>query len=122
MRKFSKLSNSLTPIEYLEKRYPSPAIRLFAGSITVFLLGELRSRAVHRRRQGPGAGYRFCRTRVPYFLAVGVIILYTYLGGYLAVAYTDFFPEPGHDRRRLVDPGGCARRSGGAVGGEHCAL
>ena len=34
-------------------------------------------------------------TGLPYsialLLAVGIIILYTYLGGYLAVAYTDFF-------------------------------
>jgi sodium/proline symporter len=90
MRKFSKLSNSLTPIEYLEKRYPSPAIRLFAGSITVFLLGSY----VLAQFIAGGKGLALV-TGLPYssalLLAVGVIILYTYLGGYLAVAYTDFF-------------------------------
>jgi sodium/proline symporter len=39
MRKMSQMMGALTSIEYLEKRYPSPAIRLVAGSLTVFLLG-----------------------------------------------------------------------------------
>jgi sodium/proline symporter len=39
MRKFSQLLTSLTSIEYLEKRYPSPAVRAIAGTLTVFLLG-----------------------------------------------------------------------------------
>jgi sodium/proline symporter len=39
MRKMSQMMGALTAIEYLEKRYPSPAIRLVAGTLTVFLLG-----------------------------------------------------------------------------------
>ena len=39
MRKFSQIIGALTSIEYLEKRYPSPAVRLIAGVLTVFLLG-----------------------------------------------------------------------------------
>ncbi len=90
MRKLSRLNGSLTPIEYLEKRYPSPAIRLFAASITVFLLG---SYALAQFIAG-GKGMALV-TGMPYpaalLGAVGIILLYTYLGGYLAVAYTDFF-------------------------------
>jgi sodium/proline symporter len=90
MRKFSQLTKSLTPIEYLERRYPSPAIRLFAGALTVFLLGSY----VLAQFIAGGKGLALV-TGLPYsmalLLAVGIIILYTYLGGYLAVAYTDFF-------------------------------
>jgi sodium/proline symporter len=90
MRKFSQLTKSLTPIEYLERRYPSPAIRLFAGALTVFLLGSY----VVAQFIAGGKGLALV-TGLPYsmalLLAVGIIITYTYLGGYLAVAYTDFF-------------------------------
>ena len=90
MRKLSQLTGSLTPIEYLEKRYPSPAIRLFAGVLTVFLLGAY----VLAQFIAGGKGMALV-TGMPYSLtllvAVGFILIYTYLGGYLAVAYTDFF-------------------------------
>ncbi len=59
MRKLSRLNGSLTPIEYLEKRYPSPAIRLFAASITVFLLGSYalaQSSFPALERPSPGSG------------------------------------------------------------------
>ena len=39
MRKLSQMMGALTSIEYLEKRYPSAAVRLFAGVLTIFLLG-----------------------------------------------------------------------------------
>ena len=90
MRKLSRLTKSLTPIEYLERRYPSPAIRLFAGGLTVFLLGAY---ALAQFIAG-GKGMALV-TGMPYSLAlmvaVGVILVYTLLGGYLAVAYTDSF-------------------------------
>ena len=90
MRKLSQLTRSLTPIEYLEKRYPSPAIRLIAGGLTVFLLGSY----VLAQFIAGGKGMALV-TGLPYgvalLLAIGIILLYTYLGGYLAVAYTDFF-------------------------------
>ncbi len=90
MRKLSELTGSLTPIEYLEKRYPSPAIRLIAGGLTVFMLGSY----VLAQFIAGGKGMALV-TGLPYsvalLLAVGIILLYTYLGGYLAVAYTDFF-------------------------------
>jgi sodium/proline symporter len=88
MRKFSQLLTSLTSIEYLEKRYPSPAVRAIAGTLTVFLLGCY----VLAQFIAGGKGLELV-TGVPYWLAlliaVSIIMLYTLLGGYLAVAYTD---------------------------------
>jgi sodium/proline symporter len=90
MRKLSEMFGALTSIEYLEKRYPSPAVRLFAGVLTVFLLGFY----VLAQLIAGGKGMALV-TGIPYpialAIAVGIILLYTFMGGYLAVAYTDFF-------------------------------
>lgn len=90
MRKLSQMMGALTSIEYLEKRYPSPAIRLVAGSLTIFLLGFY----VLAQLIAGGKGMALV-TGIPYPLAlaisVGIILVYTFMGGYLAVAYTDFF-------------------------------
>ncbi len=90
MRKFSELMGALTSIEYLEKRYPSPAIRLIGATLTVFLLGAY----VLAQFIAGGKGMALV-TGMPYaaalLIAVSIIMLYTLLGGYLAVAYTDFF-------------------------------
>jgi len=74
MRKLSQIMGALTAIEYLEKRYPSPAIRLVAGTLT-------KGMALVT-----GISYP-----VALAIAVGIILVYTFMGGYLAVAYTDFF-------------------------------
>jgi len=90
MRKLSQMFGALTSIEYLEKRYPSPAVRLLAGTLTVFLLGFY----VLAQFIAGGKGMALV-TGMPYpaalAIAVGIILLYTFMGGYLAVAYTDFF-------------------------------
>lgn len=90
MRKLSQMMGALTSIEYLEKRYPSPAIRLVAGTLTVFLLGFY----VLAQFIAGGKGLALV-TGISYPLAlaiaVGIILAYTFMGGYLAVAYTDFF-------------------------------
>ena len=90
MRKMSQMMGALTSIEYLEKRYPSPAIRLVAGTLTVFLLGFY----VLAQLIAGGKGMALV-TGISYPLAlaiaVGIILIYTFMGGYLAVAYTDFF-------------------------------
>ena len=90
MRKLSQMFGALTSIEYLEKRYPSPAVRLFAGVLTVFLLGFY----VLAQLIAGGKGMALV-TGIPYpaalAIAVGIILIYTFMGGYLAVAYTDFF-------------------------------
>lgn len=90
MRKLSQMMGALTSIEYLEKRYPSPMIRLVAGTLTVFLLGFY---ALAQFIAG-GKGLALV-TGISYpaalAIAIAVILIYTFMGGYLAVAYTDFF-------------------------------
>ena len=90
MRKLSQMMGALTSIEYLEKRYPSPAVRLVAGVLTVFLLGFY----VLAQLIAGGKGMALV-TGIPYSaalaIAVSIILVYTFMGGYLAVAYTDFF-------------------------------
>ena len=90
MRKLSHMMGSLTAIEYLENRYPSPATRMIAASLSVFLLAAY----VLAQFIAGGKGLELV-TGLPYpvalLVALTVIIIYTFLGGYLAVAYTDFF-------------------------------
>lgn len=90
MRKLSQMMGALTSIEYLEKRYPSPAVRLIGGTLTVFLLGFY----VLAQFIAGGKGMALV-TGIDYpialAIAVLVILVYTFMGGYLAVAYTDFF-------------------------------
>ena len=90
MRKLSKILGSLTSIEYLEHRYPHPATRLISGAMSVFLLYFY----VLAQFIAGGKGMALV-TGLPYgvalAIAVGIIMLYTFLGGYFAVAYTDFF-------------------------------
>jgi sodium/proline symporter len=90
MRKLSKVLGSLTSIEYLEHRYPHPATRLIAGSMSVFLLFFY----VLAQFIAGGKGMALV-TGLPYgaalAIAVGIIMIYTFMGGYFAVAYTDFF-------------------------------
>ncbi|TDI47394.1 MAG: sodium/proline symporter, partial [Acidobacteria bacterium] len=90
MRKLSQIMGSLTAIEYLEARYPSPATRLIAASVSVFVLAFY----VLAQFIAGGKGMELV-TGLPYawalLIALAIIITYTFLGGYLAVAYTDFF-------------------------------
>ncbi|MDO4760816.1 MAG: sodium/proline symporter [Corynebacterium sp.] len=89
MRKLSQKLGSLTSIEYLEHRYQSRWVRLIAalvalGCLFLYVLSQFVA-------GGTGlssvTGYSF---EISLIIAVGVIVLYTFLGGYLAVAYTDF--------------------------------
>ena len=90
MRKLSKILGSLTSIEYLENRYPHPATRIIAGVLTIFFLFFY----VLAQFIAGGKGMALV-TGLPYWtallIAVGIIMMYTFLGGYFAVAYTDFF-------------------------------
>ena len=90
MRKISQLFGALTAIEYLEKRYPSTSLRIFSGLLTISLLGFY----VLAQFIAGGKGMALV-TGMPYpvalAIAVSIIVLYTFMGGYLAVAYTDFF-------------------------------
>ena len=90
MRKLSQMTGSLTAIEYLEHRYPSPATRFIAASLSVFLLAFYVLAQFIAGGKGmalvTGLDYEWAL-----LTALTIIIIYTFLGGYLAVAYTDFF-------------------------------
>ncbi|MGO2132565.1 MAG: sodium/proline symporter [Halomonas sp.] len=88
MRKLSQIMGALTSIEYLEKRYPSKWVRLIAAGLSVFLLGAY----VLAQFIAGGKGLELV-TGLSYELslaiAIAVILGYTLMGGYGAVAYTD---------------------------------
>lgn len=88
MRRLSQLLDAISPIEYLEKRYESIPVKIIACIIAVFGL------ASYVLAQFLATG----KTLVSLFgfpieigLVVGcaVILFYTFVGGYFAVAWTD---------------------------------
>ncbi|MCQ4637730.1 sodium/proline symporter [Anaerovorax odorimutans] len=88
MRRLSQLLDAISPIEYLEKRYESIPVKVIACIIAVFGLG------CYVLAQFLATG----KTLVSLFgfpleigLVVGcaVILFYTFVGGYFAVAWTD---------------------------------
>lgn len=89
MRKLSQRLGSLTSIEYLEHRYESKWVRIVAAPIALVCIFLY----VLAQFVAGGQGLEVV-TEIGYqpalLIAVGVIVLYTFLGGYLAVAYTDF--------------------------------
>lgn len=88
LRQLSAIFGSLTPIEYLEDRYPHPSIRVVGAGISIVFL------AVYVFAQFIAAGKALeSVTGLPYIygllIGTSIIILYTFFGGYLAVAWTD---------------------------------
>lgn len=89
MRKLSQKLGSLTSIEYLEHRYEGKWVRVVAAPVAlvclfIYVLSQFIA-------GGSGlASVTGLSFEISLFIAVGVIVLYTFLGGYLAVAYTDF--------------------------------
>ena len=88
MRRLSQLLDAISPIEYLEKRYESVPVKVIACLIAIFglscyVLGQFLATG---------------KTLVTLFgfpleiglvIGVAVILVYTFVGGYFAVAWTD---------------------------------
>lgn len=89
MRKLSAMLGSITSIGYLEHRYPSPWIRAVAAVVALFCMFFYVLAQFLAGGQGL-AMVTGLSADVSMVIAVGVIVAYTFLGGYLAVAYTDF--------------------------------
>lgn len=88
MRRLSQLLDCISPIEYLEKRYDSRAVKTIAAAIAIFGL------AGYVLAQFLAAGKTLTKLfDVPLeaglVVGVGVILIYTFIGGYFAVAWTD---------------------------------
>jgi sodium/proline symporter len=90
MRRLSYFFGALSPIEYIERRYPGKATRAIAGVIAIiFIYGYVLAQFL-------AAGKTMSSLlHIPLPIAIivgaGVIVFYTFAGGYLAVAWTDFF-------------------------------
>ncbi len=90
MRRLSYFMGCMSPVEYLEKRYPGKATRLVAGIISIiFVYGYVLAQFL-------SAGKTMAQLLgIPVWIAIivgaGVIIFYVWAGGYMAVAWTDFF-------------------------------
>lgn len=89
MRKLTKILGSISSIEYLENRYQSSAVRMVASILALIgLFLYLMSQFI---AGGAGlASVTGISFDIALVIAVAVIVSYTFLGGYLAVAYTDF--------------------------------
>lgn len=90
MRRMSEMFGALSPIEYLEKRYESSAIRIIGAGITVvFLFAYVFAQFLAAGKTLASlTGWPF---ELALIIGIGVIISYTVFGGYLAVVWTDFF-------------------------------
>lgn len=89
MRKLSHMLGSITSIGYLENRYPSPVVRLVAAPIALFSMFFY----VLAQLLAGGQGLSLVTgldLNLSLVVAIGVILVYTFLGGYLAVAYSGF--------------------------------
>ena len=88
MRRLSQLLDCISPIEYLEKRYESIPVKVIACVIAVFgLSGYVLAQFL---AAGKTLVSLFNFPFVPgLVIGVTVILLYTFIGGYFAVAWTD---------------------------------
>ncbi len=90
MRRLSERLRALSPIEYLEKRYESTAIRVVGSMISIiFLFAYVFAQFIASGKalaSLTGLSYEWAL-----MIGVSVIITYTVIGGYLAVVWTDFF-------------------------------
>lgn len=90
MRRMSERFGALSPIEYLEKRYESAAIRIVGSIIaTVFLFAYVFAQFLAAGKALETlTGWKY---EWAVIIGVGIIVVYTVAGGYLAVVWTDFF-------------------------------
>jgi len=90
MRRMSERFGALSPIEYLEKRYESAAIRIVGSIIaTVFLFAYVFAQFLAAGKALETlTGWKY---EWAVIIGVGIIVIYTVAGGYLAVVWTDFF-------------------------------
>lgn len=88
MRRMSQLLDAISPIEYLEKRYESIPVKVIACIIAVFglscyVLGQFMATG---KTLVSLFGFPL---EVGLIAGVTVILFYTFVGGYFAVAWTD---------------------------------
>lgn len=89
MRCLSEKLGALTPIEYLEKRFESTAIRAYGSFVAIIFLAAY---VFGQFIAGGKAVSMISGLSYPVALGLGaiVILVYTLMGGYLAVVWNDF--------------------------------
>lgn len=89
MRRLSQMLGSVTSIEYLGNRYNSRLVQQ-VGAV-VALVGLFLYLLAQFVAGGSGlAAVTGINFQAALLISAGIIVAYTFLGGYLAVAYTDF--------------------------------
>jgi sodium/proline symporter len=88
MRRLSQLLDAISPIEYLEKRYESIPVKILGCVIAVMGLGTyiLGQFLATGKTLVSLFGFSFTWGLI---IGCGVIMLYTFIGGYFAVAWND---------------------------------
>lgn len=89
MRRLSEKLGALTPIEYLEKRYESPAVRVVGAAIAgIFLAAYVFAQFIAGGKAL--AMLLDINYGVALLIGLGIMVTYTFLGGYLTVVWSDF--------------------------------
>ncbi|MDD4200710.1 MAG: sodium/solute symporter, partial [Eubacteriales bacterium] len=88
MRRLSQLLDCISPIEYLEKRYESIPVKVIACIIAVFGLSSYVLGQFLATGKTLVSLFGF-PLEVGLIAGVAVILIYTFVGGYFAVAWTD---------------------------------
>lgn len=89
VRKYSQLLNAITLPEYYEKRFNSPLLRVVASLVILITV------SMHLVAQWTASGKLLSvvfgtEYFTGMFIGCIVVLIYTIMGGYLAVVYTDF--------------------------------
>jgi len=88
MRRLSKILDAISPIEYLEKRFESTGVKVIAAIIGLFGLSMYILAQFLSTGQTLVSLFGF-DLRIGLTIGVAVILIYTFVGGYFAVAYND---------------------------------
>lgn len=88
MRRLSQIMDCISPVEYLEKRYESVGVKVIAAVIALFGLGGYILAQFLATGTTLVTLFNFPFT-AGLIIGVCVILFYTFVGGYFAVAYTD---------------------------------
>ncbi|MBP1970050.1 sodium/proline symporter [Virgibacillus natechei] len=89
MRRMSQLLGALSPVEYLEKRFESTAVRVYGAAVAIiFLFAYAFAQFIAAGKAlETMSGFSY---ELALVIGIGVIVVYTVAGGYLAVAFSGF--------------------------------
>src|SRR5699024_3827787 len=89
MRRMSQLLGALSPVEYLEKRFESTVVRVYGAVVGIIFMFAYAFAQFIAAGKALEAMSRFSHDTA-LVIGIGVIVAYTVLGGFLAVAFSGF--------------------------------